>query len=127
MRIQAAVVSVAGCVAEIRHGLKGAVATNVDRAGVELQVLQRRAERALAHAGDEGGDFFEFARALLDDGIYPNHADLPLLVYQGLGGGHRFDNDRHHTFILEGARDAHRELRERGIAPVFHAGRDGRG
>jgi hypothetical protein len=30
------------------------------------------------------------------------------LVYQGLGGQHRFNTDRHHTFILQGAReDAH--------------------
>jgi len=40
----------------------------------------------------------------------------PVLVYQGLGGRHRFNSDRHHTFILEGARDLQRELRERGIA-----------
>ncbi len=43
----------------------------------------------------------------------------PLLVYQGLGGRHRFNSDRHHRFILEGARDAQRELAARGIAHVF--------
>ncbi len=45
--------------------------------------------------------------------------DLPLLVYQGLGAGHRFDNDRHHTFILEGARDARAELSRRGLIHVL--------
>ena len=35
---------------------------------------------------------------------------LPLLVYQGLAGRHRYNADRHHAFILEGARDAHAEL-----------------
>ena len=50
--------------------------------------------------------------------------DLPLLVYQGLGGGHRYDNDRHHTFILEGARDVREELAERGIVHAFHLGDD---
>ncbi|MDJ0974111.1 MAG: FAD-dependent oxidoreductase [Planctomycetota bacterium] len=50
----------------------------------------------------------------------------PLLVYQGLGGGHRFDNDRHHTFILEGARDVRRELDAQGITHAFHLG-DGSG
>jgi hypothetical protein len=45
---------------------------------------------------------------------------LPVLVYQGLGGSHRFNNDRHHRFILEGARDAHREIAQRGVRAVFH-------
>ena len=35
---------------------------------------------------------------------------LPLVVYQGLGGRHRFNSDRHHTFIMEGAADVRREL-----------------
>lgn len=35
---------------------------------------------------------------------------LPLVVYQGLGGRHRFNSDRHHTFIMEGARDLAAEL-----------------
>jgi hypothetical protein len=50
--------------------------------------------------------------------------DRPLLVYQGLGGAHRFDSDRHHTFIMEGARDAARELRELGVRHVFHLSGD---
>ncbi len=45
-----------------------------------------------------------------------NRLDLPVLVYQGSGGNHGYDSDRHHTFIMQGARDAHRELRERGYA-----------
>ncbi|MGD9409980.1 MAG: deoxyribodipyrimidine photo-lyase, partial [Thiohalocapsa sp.] len=45
---------------------------------------------------------------------------LPLLVYQGLGGHHRFNADRHHAFILEGARDAHAELAAQDIRAVFH-------
>ena len=45
---------------------------------------------------------------------------LPLLVYQGLAGRHRFNADRHHAFILEGARDAHAELAARGVRAVFH-------
>lgn len=46
--------------------------------------------------------------------------ELPLLVYPGLGGRHPYNADRHHWFILEGARDAHRDLAERGIRAVFH-------
>ncbi|WP_462321946.1 NAD(P)-binding protein [Halochromatium sp.] len=51
---------------------------------------------------------------------------LPLLVYQGLAGAHRFNADRHHAFILEGARDAHAELAGRGIRAVFHLPSDPR-
>ena len=50
--------------------------------------------------------------------------DKPLLVYQGLAGRHPFNNDRHHTFILEGAREAHRGLDERGIRHAFHLATD---
>ncbi len=44
--------------------------------------------------------------AALDTAIhFANILGKPLLIYQGLGGEHRFNSDRHHTFILEGARD----------------------
>ena len=49
-----------------------------------------------------------------------NALGLPVLVYQGLGGRHRYDSDRHYTFILEGAREAHAELAARGVRAVFH-------
>ncbi|WP_405222865.1 FAD-dependent oxidoreductase [Lentisalinibacter sediminis] len=49
---------------------------------------------------------------------------LPVLVYQGLGGRHRYDSDRHHFFILQGARDVARALAERGIRYVFHLPRE---
>jgi len=45
---------------------------------------------------------------------------LPLLVYQGLGGRHRYNSDRHHRFILEAARDFSTQLAERGQRLVFH-------
>ena len=48
-----------------------------------------------------------------------NRLGLPVLVYQGLNGHHRYNSDRHHTFILEGARDAHRELTTLGVRAVF--------
>ncbi len=44
----------------------------------------------------------------------------PVLVYQGLGGRHRFNSDRHHVFIMEGARDVAAGLAERGVRHVFH-------
>jgi photolyase PhrII len=44
----------------------------------------------------------------------------PLLVYQGLGGRHRYNADRHHRFILEAARDFSAELSAVGQRLVFH-------
>jgi photolyase PhrII len=46
--------------------------------------------------------------------------DRPLLVYQGLGGAHRFNADRHHAFILEGARDVAAGLEALGIRHIVH-------
>lgn len=57
----------------------------------------------------------------LDAAIWPaNELRLPVLVYQGLSGGHRFNSDRHHTFAPEGARDAHHEFKAKGLRTVFH-------
>lgn len=57
----------------------------------------------------------------VDVGIEMAHRlDRPLLIYQGLAGPHPFNADRHHAFILEGARDAHAELNERGIQTAFY-------
>lgn len=50
--------------------------------------------------------------------------NAPLLVYQGLAGRHPFNNDRHHTFILEGGRDVHDSLAEKGIRHAFHLATD---
>jgi photolyase PhrII len=54
--------------------------------------------------------------------VIANALSLPVLVYQGLGGQHRFNNDRHHAFILQGARDVHHELARRNIRHLFHLG-----
>ena len=51
--------------------------------------------------------------------------DLPLLVYQGLSERYPYASDRHHAFILQGARDVHEELRSRQISSVFHLERAG--
>jgi photolyase PhrII len=50
--------------------------------------------------------------------------ELPVLVYQGFGGRHPYNSDRHHTFILEGARDVQRDLTLRGISYCFHFAED---
>lgn len=51
--------------------------------------------------------------------------DRPLLVYQGLSERYPFASDRHHRFILEGAREVASTLAERGVAYAFHLERPG--
>lgn len=51
--------------------------------------------------------------------------ERPLLVYQGLAQSYPFASDRHHRFILEGARDVARQLAGRGIHYAFHLERSG--
>jgi len=36
--------------------------------------------------------------------------DVPLLVYHALSERYRYASDRHHTFILQGARDVQKQL-----------------
>lgn len=50
---------------------------------------------------------------------------LPLLVYHGLSERYPFASDRHHTFILQAARDLRAELRERGVPYLLHVERPG--
>ncbi len=49
-----------------------------------------------------------------------NRIKRPVLVYQGLGGRHPYNADRHHVFIMEGAREVQQGLAQRGIAYGFH-------
>lgn len=50
---------------------------------------------------------------------------LPFLVYQGLSEKYRFASDRHHTFILEAARDLEVNYAKQGIAYALHIDRGG--
>jgi photolyase PhrII len=50
---------------------------------------------------------------------------LPVFVYHALSETYPFASDRHHTFILEGARDVCRQLRDCGIGYAFHLERPG--
>lgn len=49
---------------------------------------------------------------------------LPLLIYAGLGGRHPYNNDRHHTFMLEGLRDAQQQYAKLGHALRVHVPTD---
>ena len=51
--------------------------------------------------------------------------DAPLLVFHALSQRYPYASDRHHTFILEGARDVQRSFAERGISYAFHLERPG--
>jgi len=44
----------------------------------------------------------------------------PLIVYHGLSSRYPFASDRHHRFILEGARDVERALAAQNIPYLFH-------
>lgn len=50
---------------------------------------------------------------------------LPLLVYHALSERYPYASYRHHTFILQGARDVARGMHARGIAYAFHLERPG--
>ena len=54
-----------------------------------------------------------------------NRAGLPVLVYHAVSERYPYANDRHHTFILEGARDFAAQLATRGIPTAFHCERPG--
>jgi photolyase PhrII len=50
---------------------------------------------------------------------------LPLLVYQGLSEKYQYASDRHHTFILEAARDLQQSYAKLGINFALHVERRG--
>ncbi len=45
---------------------------------------------------------------------------LPLLVYHGISDDYEYASDRHHRFMLEGARDVQRQLQEQQLSYAFH-------
>ncbi|GAB5405007.1 MAG: NAD(P)-binding protein [Aureliella sp.] len=44
----------------------------------------------------------------------------PLLVYHALSEDYRYASDRHHTFIIDGARDVQEALSQAGVSYAFH-------
>lgn len=45
---------------------------------------------------------------------------IPLLVYHAISEHYEYASDRHHTFMLEGAEDVQRQVRELGLDYAFH-------
>ncbi|TWU32014.1 Deoxyribodipyrimidine photo-lyase [Novipirellula artificiosorum] len=56
---------------------------------------------------------------------FANQLGLSLLVYHGLSERYPFASDRHHTFILQGARDVQRAFADSSICYVLHVERPG--
>ncbi len=54
-----------------------------------------------------------------------NALGLPVLVYHAVSERYPYASDRHHTFILEGARDVAAGLEARGIGYALHVERPG--
>lgn len=53
------------------------------------------------------------------------HLELPLLVYHAVSERYPHASDRHHAFILQGARDLSQELQAQGLRVVCHVERPG--
>ncbi|MBC7840790.1 MAG: NAD(P)-binding protein [Gemmatimonadaceae bacterium] len=53
------------------------------------------------------------------------HLSLPVFVYHALSERYPYASDRHHMFILEGARDFAAALAARGVGTAFHLEREG--
>jgi hypothetical protein len=64
--------------------------------------------------------------AALDAAIEAGNAlGLPVLVYHAVSERYPYASDRHHTFLLEGARDVAEGLARRGLAYALHVERPG--
>ena len=97
---------------------------------MEVDIRVRRLSDATARQGGryvlygctrnrrvESNHALAFAAALA------NRLQVPLLCFESLGCGHPYDNDRMHTFVLEGVPDFAVALRKLGIGHVFHCAR----
>ncbi len=49
-----------------------------------------------------------------------NSWDLPVLIYHAISAHYEYASDRHHTFMLEGARNVQAQFNELGISYAFH-------
>lgn len=93
------------------------------------EYLQERA-RWLENGTDLRGDFVVYwmrtalradENPALDAARLISHErGLPLLVYHALSEHYKYASDRHHTFILQAARDVQRQLGQEGIDYAFY-------
>ncbi|MDB4767072.1 deoxyribodipyrimidine photo-lyase, partial [bacterium] len=52
--------------------------------------------------------------------LIANELQIPLLVYHAISQHYEYASDRHHTFMLQGARDVQAQLAQSGISYAFH-------
>ncbi|MDB4756591.1 FAD-dependent oxidoreductase [Mariniblastus sp.] len=98
--------------------------------------LHQRMGGELPHLEAESGDFVLYwmqtamradENPALDLAMFlADFLKLPLLVFQGLSGRDRYGSDRHHTFVLEGARDVQNAFQEQGISYAFYLEQENR-
>jgi photolyase PhrII len=94
----------------------------------------RARTRILVNAAPRVGPVVYWMRIAVRDHDHPaldaaiaaaNALGTTVLVYHAVSERYPFASDRHHTFILEGARDVAKGLRRRGIAYALHVERAG--
>lgn len=98
-------------------------------------LAERVTTHSATHTAPETGEFVLYwmrtaVRAhenpALDTALFIGRAlQRPVFVYHALSERYPFASDRHHTFILEGARDVEVECAQRGIGYAFHLERPG--
>ena len=49
-----------------------------------------------------------------------DHQDIPLLIYHAISEHYEYASDRHHMFMLQGARDVQRQVKQLGLDYAFH-------
>ncbi len=90
--------------------------------------LEARVRRLTSHAPGRGPVMYWMRTAArahenpaLEVALLAGRAlGAPVFVYHALSERYPYASDRHHTFVLEGARDVRDRLAERGVASVFH-------
>jgi len=98
-------------------------------------LAERITDHSAPHATPNGGAFIVYwmrtaVRAhenpALDVALMAGaQLGIPVFVYHALSEKYPYASDRHHTFILEGARDVEAECVARGIGYAFHCERPG--
>ncbi len=56
---------------------------------------------------------------------FANQLGLPLLVYHGLSERYPYSSDRHHTFVLQGAKDVQMAFANKSVGYALHVERPG--
>lgn len=57
--------------------------------------------------------------------LIASESNLPLLIYHSISEHYVFASDRHHTFMLEGARDVQQQMVDLGLCYAFHLSKEG--